>query len=123
MGDVKVCPASELPAGSIKGVGRWAVGNTGDEYFAVTRYCHHLCADLAKGSIDRRGQLVCPWHGARYDVNTGRMDRGPQGVFVRLRVSGLAKAATRLLPLGRAQVLERDGTLYVTREKRRRTPA
>jgi hypothetical protein len=51
------------------------------------------------------------------------MERGPQGVFVKLRVSGLAKAATRLLPLGRAQVVERDGTLYVTREKGRRTPA
>ena len=117
MADIEVCPASELPAGSIKGVGRWAVGNTGDEYFAVTRYCHHLCADLAKGSIDRRGQLVCPWHGARYDVRTGRMERGPQGVFVRLRISGLAKAATTLLPLGRARVVEREGTLYVTRER------
>lgn len=24
---------------------------------------------------------MCPWHGARYDVGTGRMVRGPQGVF------------------------------------------
>jgi hypothetical protein len=60
MGDVKVCPAAELPAGSIKGIGRWAVGNTGDEYFAVTRYCHHLCADLAKGSIDRQVSWYAP---------------------------------------------------------------
>jgi hypothetical protein len=46
------------------------------------------------------------------------MERGPQGVFVKLRISGLAKAATILLPLGRAQVVEREGTLFVSRERR-----
>ena len=50
----------------------------GGQYFAVTRRCRHLYADLAGGRIDREGCLVCPWHGSKYDVSTGRMVRGPQ---------------------------------------------
>ena len=66
-------------AGVVRGAGRYAVGNANGELFAVTRRCRHLGADLADGSVDREGCLVCPWHGARYDVATGRMTRGPQG--------------------------------------------
>jgi nitrite reductase/ring-hydroxylating ferredoxin subunit len=71
-------------------------------------------ADLAKGSIDEDGCLVCPWHGSKYDVTTGRMVLGPQGIFA--RVPGLDaafKALTIVLPLGRGDVVERDGTLFV----------
>jgi nitrite reductase/ring-hydroxylating ferredoxin subunit len=68
-----VCAASELPPGKVKGVGPWAVGNSKGDYFAVTRRCRHLFADLAGGTIDSEGCLVCPWHGSRYDVKTGRM--------------------------------------------------
>lgn len=49
----------------------------------VTRRCRHLGADLANGSIDADGCLVCPWHQSKYDVRTGRMVRGPQGIFAR----------------------------------------
>jgi len=110
----RVGPASELPAGSVTGAGKWAVGNANDEYFAVTRRCRHLYADLAKGSIDAKGCLVCPWHGSRYDVKTGRMVRGPQGIFAKIPGLGPAfKALTRVVPLGRGTVTEREGTLYV----------
>ena len=30
------------------------------------------------------GCLVCPWHAATYDVETGQMLRGPQGVFAKI---------------------------------------
>lgn len=110
----KVGPASELTEGKVTGAGRWAVGNAKGETFAVTRRCRHLYADLANGSIDRNGCLVCPWHGSKYDVKTGRMVRGPQGIFAKIPGLGAAfKALTRVLPLGRGRVEERDGTLYV----------
>src|SRR5438105_11675677 len=113
-GEERVGPASGLPPGKVTGVGRWAVGNAGGEYFAVTRRCRHLFADLAGGRIDRDGCLVCPWHGSKYDVKTGRMLRGPQGVFAKIPGLGAAyKALTRVVPLGRATVVERDGILYV----------
>lgn len=109
-------PASELPPGTVKGAGRFAVGNHEGERFAVTRRCRHLMADLAGGSISPDGCLTCPWHGARYDTETGRMVRGPQGVFRRIPGLGAAfKGLTRVLPLGRGRVVERDGDLFVRR--------
>jgi len=80
----------------------------------VTRHCRHLYADLANGSIDGEGCLVCPWHGSKYDVETGRMVRGPQGVFAKIPGLGTAyKALTQVLPLGRGRVVERDDVLFV----------
>ncbi|HYT30888.1 MAG TPA: Rieske 2Fe-2S domain-containing protein [Actinomycetota bacterium] len=112
--ELKVGPASELPPGKVMGVGRYAVGNAAGTYFAVTRRCRHLYADLAAGRIDREGCLVCPWHGSKYDVSTGRMVRGPQGFFAKVPGLGPAyKFLTRVLPLGRGVVVERDGVLYV----------
>jgi nitrite reductase/ring-hydroxylating ferredoxin subunit len=112
--ETRVGPASDLPPGTVTGSGRWAVGNAGGEYFAVTRRCRHLYADLARGRIDKDGCLVCPWHASKYDVKTGRMVRGPQGIFAKIPgLSGSFKLLTRVLPLGRGHVTERDGTLFV----------
>lgn len=114
MSDRKVAPASDLPPGSVIGAGKWAVGNAKGDYFAVTRRCRHLYADLANGTIDRNGCLVCPWHGSRYDVKTGRMVLGPQGIFAKIPGLGTGfKLLTRFVPLGRAAVVERDGSVFV----------
>lgn len=113
-GDIQVGPVAELAPGVVSGAGRYAVGNADGELFAVTRRCRHLRADLADGSLDADGCLVCPWHGATYDVGTGRMVRGPQGVFARIPGLGPGfRLLTRVLPLGRGEVVERDGTVYV----------
>jgi nitrite reductase/ring-hydroxylating ferredoxin subunit len=112
--ETPVGPASDLTPGKITGAGQYAVGNAQGSHFAVSRRCRHLRADLAGGSIDKGGCLVCPWHGAKYDVETGRMVRGPQGIFARIPGLGpLNMAFTRILPLRRGRVSERDGTLYV----------
>jgi nitrite reductase/ring-hydroxylating ferredoxin subunit len=112
--ETEVGPVSELTPGTVKAAGRYAVGNADGELFAVTRHCRHLYADLANGSIDADGCLVCPWHGSKYDVRTGRMVRGPQGVFAKIPGLGTVfKAITLVLPLGRGRVVERDHTLYV----------
>jgi nitrite reductase/ring-hydroxylating ferredoxin subunit len=111
---VEIGPVSELAIGIVTGAGRYAAGNADGELFAVTRRCRHLLADLADGSIDEAGCLVCPWHGAQYDVGTGRMVRGPQGIFAKIPGLGMAfKALTLVLPLGRGKVVESDGTLFV----------
>lgn len=110
----RVGGASELSPGTVRGVGPYAVGNVGGDYFAVTRSCRHLLGDLAKGTIDRDGCLICPVHGARYDVHTGRMVRGPGGIYARIPGLGFAfRSLTGVLPLGRGEVTEKDGTLYV----------
>lgn len=110
-----VGPASGLGPGEVEGAGPWAVGNVNGELFAVSRRCRHLRADLGHGSIDTDGCLVCPWHQAKYDVHTGRMVRGPQGVFAKIPgFDALEKAITSVFPLRRGSVSERDGTLYVS---------
>lgn len=113
-GELEVCAADDLPEGSVVGAGRYAVGHNADGYFAVTRRCRHLMADLARGSIDDDGCLVCPWHGSKYDVETGRMVEGPQGIYAKIPGLGFSfKMLTRVLPLGRGTVTEDDGKLYV----------
>jgi nitrite reductase/ring-hydroxylating ferredoxin subunit len=109
-----VGPVEDLPPGKVTGAGPYAVGNADGELFAVGRRCRHLGADLAGGSLDAEGRLVCPWHQSAYDVRTGRMVRGPQGVFAKVPGLGWAfQTLTRVLPLRRGHVLERDGCLFV----------
>ena len=104
-------PAAELPPGAVRGVGEWAVGNRGGQPFAVSRRCRHQLADLAGGSIDADGCLVCPWHQSRYDVRTGEMVEGPRGF---LGYHGPTPGYTQLV-LGYSKVLR----LRVARAVRR----
>lgn len=106
-------PAEGLPEGKVVGADGYAVGNNGD-YFAVGRKCRHLGADLAHGSIDEDGCLVCPWHQAKYDVKSGRMTQGPQGFFA--KIPGLDtsfKLLTKVLPLKRGKVTRSGDDLTV----------
>jgi nitrite reductase/ring-hydroxylating ferredoxin subunit len=106
-------PAASVPEGTVTGVGEYAVGNNGD-FFAVGRKCRHLRADLAGGSIDADGCLVCPWHGSKYDVSTGQMVSGPQGIFAKIPGLGASfKAMTRLIPLKRGTIQQRGADLHI----------
>jgi nitrite reductase/ring-hydroxylating ferredoxin subunit len=106
--------AEDLGPGEVVGVGPWAVGNSRGERFAVSRRCRHLRADLAAGTIDEDGCLVCPWHQSAYDVRTGRMVRGPQGIFAKIPgVDAFFTTLTKVLPLARGTVRESEGRLTV----------
>lgn len=112
--ELRVGPVAELSPGHVVGAGGFAVGNAAGKVFAVSRRCRHLRADLAGGSIDDEGCLVCPWHGAKYDVETGRMVRGPQGIFAKIPGFDAAnELLTHVWPLRRGAIDERDGTIYV----------
>jgi nitrite reductase/ring-hydroxylating ferredoxin subunit len=112
-------PAADVPEGTVTGSAGYAVGNNagsaaGGGYFAVSRRCRHLRADLAGGGIDSDGCLVCPWHQAKYDVDSGRMVRGPQGVFA--KVPGLGAgfiALTKAWPLRRGKVTASGDELQI----------
>jgi len=112
--EIEVGPSTELTPGVIKGAGKYAVGNVEGQRFAVTRHCRHLRADLADGSITADGCLECPWHHATYDVESGRMVQGPQGIFAKIPGSGAAfRLLTKVMPLGRGRVAERSGKIFV----------
>ena len=111
-------PADELPPGSVRRVGDWAVGNRGgDSYFAVSRRCRHQLADLAEGTLDADGCLVCPWHQSRYDVRTGEMVEGPRGFLAyhgpTPGYSQLVRAYARLLRLRIRRAVRRGGDVVL----------
>jgi nitrite reductase/ring-hydroxylating ferredoxin subunit len=109
----QIVPAADVPEGTVTGAGKYALGNNG-AYFAVGRRCRHLRADLAGGSIDPDGCLVCPWHQAKYDVSTGRMVRGPQGVFAKIPgLDASYKALTKVWPLARGTVEQQGLDLHI----------
>ena len=47
-----------------------AVFNLGGEYFAIEDVCTHDFGTLTGGCIED-GQIMCPRHGARFDIRTG----------------------------------------------------
>jgi nitrite reductase/ring-hydroxylating ferredoxin subunit len=112
-------PASSLPPGTVGRAGPWTVANRGGDLRAVSSRCRHQLADLSKGSLDRDGCLVCPWHGSRYDLDTGEMVSGPDGVPVlRREDAGLHAADQGLRPGAEAASApgRREGDALVVRE-------
>jgi 3-phenylpropionate/trans-cinnamate dioxygenase ferredoxin component len=91
--------------------GALAVGISAGRPFAVSNRCRHLFASLGDGQVSEDGCLECPWHGARYDVGTGKMVRGPQGAFKPL--AGAVKATTGAMPLKTFPVELRDGAIWL----------
>ncbi|MEO8092185.1 MAG: Rieske 2Fe-2S domain-containing protein [bacterium] len=106
LGDSQVCVVEETPHGTL------AVGISGGEPFAVSNRCRHLFASLGQGRVADDGCLECPWHGARYDVATGKMTRGPQGKFKPL--AGAVKATTGARSLSTFAVEIREGAIWLT---------
>jgi nitrite reductase/ring-hydroxylating ferredoxin subunit len=72
-----LCPISEVPAAGTQAVdffGRQAlVYRHQGEIKATLSICPHLGGPLEL----KDGQLVCPWHGARFDAGSGACQGGP----------------------------------------------
>ena len=105
LGSSQVAVVEETPHGAL------AVGMSMGKPFAVSNRCRHLFASLGNGHVTDEGCLECPWHAARYDVGTGKMVRGPQGVFKPL--AGAVKATTGARALETYRVELRDGAIWL----------
>jgi 3-phenylpropionate/trans-cinnamate dioxygenase ferredoxin component len=53
-----------------------AVFNLGGEFYAVEDACTHDGAEIASGRLDG-AEIVCPRHGARFCVKTGKVLSAP----------------------------------------------
>jgi 3-phenylpropionate/trans-cinnamate dioxygenase ferredoxin subunit len=77
MPELEVCPLAELPPGShrvLDGAGPEGVGvyNCGGELFAIEDRCTHDDGKLCEGDWEPAScEVICPRHGARFDVRTG----------------------------------------------------
>jgi 3-phenylpropionate/trans-cinnamate dioxygenase ferredoxin component len=74
---VEVAPVDEFPPGSVKIVraGSIAVGvfNLGERLCAIEDRCSHDDGPLAEGDYDlEEGVVICPRHGSRFDICSGR---------------------------------------------------
>lgn len=43
-----------------------------EKFFAVQDSCSHNGESLSKGKINYLGDIICPWHGYRFELSTGR---------------------------------------------------
>lgn len=51
---------------------RICLARVGDQFLAVEDKCSHNGESLTKGTINFLGEVVCPWHGYRFSLKTGR---------------------------------------------------
>lgn len=105
LGASQVAVVEETPHGTL------AVGISSGKPFAVSNRCRHLFASLGNGQVTDDGCLQCPWHAALYDVDTGKMVRGPQGAFKPLAGAVKATAGARALKTFPVEV--RDGAIWL----------
>jgi 3-phenylpropionate/trans-cinnamate dioxygenase ferredoxin subunit len=81
MGDwTRVARVEELPPGSrrvvdVDGVAV-AVFNLGGDYCAIEDTCSHDGGELASGEVQGE-EIVCPRHGARFNLRTGEVTAAP----------------------------------------------
>ncbi|KAG6817164.1 hypothetical protein H0H87_012125 [Tephrocybe sp. NHM501043] len=57
--------------------GKVLLSRLGDKIHATSAFCTHYGAPLAKGVLTSDGRVVCPWHGACFNVCTGDIEDAP----------------------------------------------
>jgi 3-phenylpropionate/trans-cinnamate dioxygenase ferredoxin subunit len=77
MAELTVGRVEEIPPGEVKIVraGELAIGvyNLNGEYYAIEDRCSHDDGPLAEGDFEPDdGVAICPRHGSRFDIRTGR---------------------------------------------------
>ena len=75
-----VLAESDLPDGKPKRVlckeTRLLLVKRGDEIACLAETCAHLGGPLSEGKL-RDSSVICPWHGSRFDLETGEVLDGP----------------------------------------------
>ena len=74
MAFTKVATVGEISPGTAKqcSVSGKKIGlfNIGGTYYAIEDSCPHRGAPLSEGECEG-SEVICPWHGARFDLTTG----------------------------------------------------
>ncbi|KAF5367161.1 hypothetical protein D9758_004001 [Tetrapyrgos nigripes] len=78
---IAVLDDSALRDGEMKEVdfeqGKVLLSRLGDKIHATSAFCTHYGAPLAKGVLTADGRVVCPWHGACFNVETCDIEDAP----------------------------------------------
>jgi nitrite reductase/ring-hydroxylating ferredoxin subunit len=77
---IKVAELDEIDEGELLGIEvdgePICLANVNGEICAFTDNCTHISGPLNEGELDD-DVLTCPWHGAQFNVRTGKVLRGP----------------------------------------------
>jgi nitrite reductase/ring-hydroxylating ferredoxin subunit len=77
---VKVAELEDLDEGELMGVEvdgePICLAKVDGVVYACTDNCTHISGPLNEGDLDGE-VLTCPWHGAQFNVRTGKVLRGP----------------------------------------------
>lgn len=91
---VTVAKTSEIGAGQAKAVDvkgqTVALFNIGGKFYAIEDTCTHVGGPLSEGELQDT-TVTCPWHGAQFDVTSGKVLGPPAGEGVKsfpVRVEG-----------------------------------
>jgi nitrite reductase/ring-hydroxylating ferredoxin subunit len=78
---VEVAKIDEIPPGKMKHVEldgkEIVVCNLNGKFYAMDDRCGHMNALLSMGNISTDGVVTCPFHGARFDITTGKKAKEP----------------------------------------------
>jgi 3-phenylpropionate/trans-cinnamate dioxygenase ferredoxin subunit len=79
---VKVAALDQLPAGSTLGVEmpdglKICLANSDGEIYAIADRCTHRDFPMSNGMVHGGATIECAWHGARYDMKSGRAIKLP----------------------------------------------
>lgn len=96
---VRVATAEEVPRGGLRSVqtdqGSVVLARVDDDIYALEDRCSHQDYPLSDGLIEH-DEVECPYHGARFDVRTGRAVQLPA-----------------ITPVRSFEVEVRDGDVYI----------
>ncbi|MGC1951215.1 MAG: non-heme iron oxygenase ferredoxin subunit [Gammaproteobacteria bacterium] len=77
---VDVAPTNDFPPGTSRRVEiddvTVAVFNLDGEFYAIEDVCTHDYSPLEGGNVEG-GEIICPRHGARFDIKTGEALSAP----------------------------------------------
>jgi nitrite reductase/ring-hydroxylating ferredoxin subunit len=80
MPELKVCEIGEVLPGELKQFNidkkELLVINLKGKMLCLDARCTHAGAPLEEGELID-STLICPWHGSRFNVNTGEVLKGP----------------------------------------------
>lgn len=81
----EIAPAAELPSGErlFVEIGDHSIVlfNIAEQLFAIEDVCSHDDGPLGEGDLEGY-EIVCPRHGARFDVRNGHVTRMPAGTDI-----------------------------------------
>ena len=99
MTHIRVAAVSDVAPGRIvpieAGGRKLLLANVEGDFYAADRKCPHLGYNLCRGGkLDGRA-IVCPLHKAKFDLATGKVERDPKLLFLKMT----AKTDLRIYPV------------------------